>query len=104
MQLDHAALIINRACGPVSDSLSHIVDIDIIAEDLARAAVLQGNRRAGKPDIGRVRQTVADNSGGPLYQLGGFLALCIFDHFDFFGQAVLAAVCLICHDDDVPAL
>ena len=51
LQVDDSALIVNRAGSTILHRLGHVVDVDIVAEHLSGAAVLGGNRSAGKADV-----------------------------------------------------
>ena len=39
-QLQNTALIINRACSPILDSLCHVINIDIVTKDRSGIAIL----------------------------------------------------------------
>ena len=39
-QFDHTTFIIDRSCGTIIDSLSHIIHINIITKDFARVSIL----------------------------------------------------------------
>ena len=61
-QLDNATLVINRTGSSILNSLGHVVNIDIITEDLTGTSVLHGKRSTRKSDVGSVRKTVANDS------------------------------------------
>ena len=61
--MDHAAFIKHRAGSAIFDSLGHIVNVDIITENLAGVAVLLRNRSTGKTDKCGIGETVADDPG-----------------------------------------
>ena len=96
LQLDYPALVVDGACGAVVDGLRHIVDVDVVAEDFARVAVLVRDGRAGEADVRGIGQRVADFPGSADVDIS--LGVNLFLH------PVLAAVCLVGHDDDVPAV
>ena len=96
LELDDAALVVDRASRVVLDRLGHVVDVDVVAEHLARGAVLLADGGAGESDVRCVGQRLPDQqsaSGVPVAL--GVVALL---------QAVLAAVSLVAHNDDVATL
>ena len=51
MKCNNPTLVINRFCRFIFHRLGHIVNIDIVTEDLASIPVFEGNGRAGKANI-----------------------------------------------------
>ena len=97
MEVDDAALVEDRARGAVLDGLRHVVDVDVVAEDLARRAVLLRNRGPREADVGGIRQGVA-------HQPRRSRAHTPRARVDVLLQPVLAAVRLVDHHHDVAAL
>ena len=85
-ELGEAALVVDGHCGPVLHRAPDVVDADVVAEDGAGVGVLQFDGRAGEADERRVGERVAHVAGEAVYEV------------------VLAAVRLVCDDDDVAAL
>ena len=59
VQLRQPALVVDRHRRLVVHGVLDVVDRDVIAEDAARVAILQRDRRAGEADERRLRQRVA---------------------------------------------
>ena len=104
LQVDDAALIVDRAGRAVLHRLGHVVNVDVIAEHLPRAPVFGGDRGAREPDVGRVGQAVADDAGGADGGADLQLALVVLARDDFLGQAVLPPMGLIRQNHDVATL
>ena len=49
-EVEHAALVIDGTCGAILDGLCHVVDVDVVAEDLLRVAVAIGKWGAREAD------------------------------------------------------
>ena len=104
LQMHNPAFVVHRPRGAVLYGLGHIVDIDVVAEDLPGVPILGGNRRSGKANEGGVGKRVPDDSGITNYNSGLLLAGFVFAHDDSLIKPILAAVGLVRHDHDVPAL
>ena len=92
--LGHPAFVVDRHGRPVLDRLCDVIDVDILAEDRLGVRADQRDRRAGKADMNRVRQRLAQVMGEPVPGLPGF-------GVDFRLEPVLAPVRLIREDDHV---
>ena len=103
LEVDDTAFIVDRAGGAVLHRLGHVVDIDVVAEDLPGAAILGGNGRAGKADVCSSRQAVADDPRRADYGLDLQLALVVLPGDHLFREAVLSPVGFVCHDHNIPA-
>ena len=104
LKMDDPALIVNRSGCTVFNRLRHIINIDIITKYFTGAAILRRDRCTGETDVCSVRKTVPDNTGSANDGLRFHLAVFLLTDHNFLCQSVLAAVCFICHDDDIPAL
>ena len=104
LKMNDPALIVNRSGRTVLNRLCHIINIDIITEHFTGAAILRRDRRTGKTDVCSVRKAVPDNTGSANDGLRFHLAVFLLPNHNFLCQSVLAAMRLICHDDDIPAL
>ena len=102
IELDDAAFVIDGARRAVLHCLRHVVNVDVVAEDFDRAAVLARNRRSRKADVARVREAVADNPGSPDRKTVESVSLLVTQNFGLFGKPVMPPVRLVRHDDDVP--
>ena len=102
--MDNTAFIINRECCSILDSLSHIVDVDIISKHFPSAAILGGNRCAGKTNVCSIWQAVPNNAGCANGSRDLKFSIFLFLGNHFFCQTILASMCFICHYHDVPAL
>ena len=104
LQVDDAALVVDRAGGPVLYRLGHIVNVDIIAKYFPGAAVFRGNRSAGKPNVCSIGQAVPDDAGSADGGVDLQLALLVLPGDHLLRQAVLSPVGLVRHDYDVAPL
>ena len=102
MQFHDTAFIINRAGCPILDSLRHIINVDIVTENSTGIMIPGGNRCAGKPDKGCIRQAVTNDAGSADDPSGFLFTLFVRYHLDPFSQSVLTAVRFVCHNDDIP--
>ena len=75
--------------------MSHVIDVDVVAEDFTGAFVFGGDRGSGKADIGCVGKAVADLSCGAN---GDFSVSCV----NFCCESILAAVGFVGDEDNVP--
>ena len=95
VEVDDAAFVVDGAGCAIFDRLSHVVDVDVVAENFAGAFVFGGDGGSGEADVGCVGEAVTDFSCG---SDGYFSGLCV----DFFVESVLAAMSFVGDDDDVP--
>ena len=96
LQVDDAALIIDRHSGVVENALGHVVNINAVTEDFDGVAVFQCHRSTREADERGIRQ-------GVVYQSGGTDTHLTCHRIHFFFEAVLATMCLVAHHDDVAA-
>ena len=61
-QMHHAALVVDGPRRAVLNGLRHVIDVDVVAEHLARRPVALVYRRAREPDESRVRKRVVDDT------------------------------------------
>ena len=97
LQLCDPALVVDAHSRAILYRPRHIVDINVVAKDRACIAVSFFNRRPGKPDIGRIRQTVVHIFCIAILDFGGLAVL--LHHIGV--KAILAAVRFIRHDNDI---
>ena len=95
VQMNHAAFVKDRACCAIFHSLSHIVNVDIVTENLAGVAVFLRNRSTCKTNKCCIWETVPNDPGGSDVD---FTVL-----IDFF-KAVLSPVSFIGHNHDIAPL
>ena len=62
--MNHAAFVKDRACCTIFHSLSHIVNVDIVTENLTGVAIFLGDRSSGKADKCGIGETVTNDPGG----------------------------------------
>ena len=96
LECDDAALVEHGSSCVVLYCLSHVVDVNIIAENLASRSIFGRNRGTGKADESRIRKGTADEQRGARV----LLAVTVV----FLLEPVLPAVRFIYHHDDVLAL
>ena len=96
VQGHNAALVVDRDRRLVLHRLGHVVDVDVAAEHLLGVPAVECNRRAGKADVGGVRQGVAHLLCSPYRHRAVVL--------DGLSETVLAAVGFVDHHHDVAAI
>ena len=104
LKMNYSALIVNRSGRTVLNRLRHIINIDIITEHFTGAAIFRRDWCTGETYVCSVRKAVPDNTGSANDGLRFHLAVFLLPNHNFLCQSVLAAVRLICHDDNIPAL
>ena len=95
VEVHHAALVVDGAGGAVVHRLTHVVDVDVVAEHLLRVSVTVADRRAREADKRGAWQGFA-------HLLAEALLHCQALHVPVL-IAVLRAVGLVGHHDDVAA-
>ena len=95
-EVEHAALVIDGTRGAILDGLRHVVDVDVVAKNLLRVAVAVGKRGAREADERSVGQGFAHLEAEALLHAEVAVVPMLV--------AILAAVCLVGHDDDVAAV
>ena len=100
-QLHHTALIVDRSRRAILHRLCHIVDVDIVAEHLARTAILCRDRRPRKADIRHIRQTVPNDTRRADHAFCDFLPFLIVRKTNPLRQTILPTVRLIRHHDNI---
>ncbi len=104
LQLYNTAFIIDGSGCAILDCLRHIINIYVITEHFTGAAVFGRDGRAGKSNVGSVRQTVSDDSCRTNYTLCDFFALIILRYFYLLSQTVLSTVGFVCHNHNVSSV
>ena len=95
VQMDHSTFVKDRTCCAIFHSLSHIVNVDIVTENLAGVAVFLRDWSSGKTDKCGIGETVADNPG------------CTNMNFAIlvdFLKTILSPVGFICHHHNIAPL
>ena len=102
-QVNHTALIVDGSGRAIFNCLSHIIDVDVITEDLSCTAVFCGDRCSGESNVGRIRKRVSYNAGSADngFRLDFAVAL-LLDH-NLLIETILPTMRFICHHDNVPA-
>ena len=93
-QLDYTALIIDRSRSAILYSLRHVINIDIVAENLTGISILCSYRCSGKPNKCSIWKAVTNDTRRSNLYLSSL-------GVNFFLQSVLATMRLIGHNDDV---
>ena len=101
-KFDNPAFIVYRAGCSVFHRLSHIVNIDVVAEYFSGTSVSSGNRSAGKTYITRIGKTVPNNTGSAYNSFCDFLSGLIFCYFNLLGKSVLSSMSFISHNNYIP--
>ena len=100
-KLDDAAFVVDRKSRPVFHGAGHVVDVDIVPENFARASVAFRDRRARKANIGRVRQAIAHTPRGADDAFRILPPVLVRRRLVPLGESVLTAVRFVRHDDDI---
>ena len=95
VQMDHSTFVKYRSGSAIFHSLSHIVNVNIVTENLAGVAVFLGDRSTGKTDKCCIGETVPDDPGSSDVNFSVLI--------DFF-KAVLSPVSFIGHHHDIAPL
>ena len=101
LEFDNTAFVINRTGCSIFNSLSHIINVNVVTEYFDSAAVFAGNWSSCKTDITCVWKTVADYAGCSDCAVSNKVALFVTAGFDFLCKSILSAVSFICHYDDI---
>ena len=104
IKFDNSAFIINRAGCAIFNSLSHIIDVNIITEHFTSAAVFRRNRSSSKSDVCSIRQAVTNDTGSTNYTLCNFFAFIVLGHFNSFSQTILTTMSFVSHYYDISTL
>ena len=94
VNLRQARLIINRHGGAIIDCLLDIIHRDILTKDRLGIPVILRDRRSRKRKERRIGQPVTQGLGKPVFYRSRFA-------IEFSLESILAAVRLICNDNDV---
>ena len=102
-QVNHTTLVVDGSGRTVFNCLCHIIDVDVITEDLSCTAVFRGDWCSSESNVGRIRKRVSYNAGSAYngFRLN-FAVVLLLDH-NLLIETILPAMCFICHHDNVPA-
>ena len=102
-QVNNAAFVVDGSGRAIFNCLSHIIDVDVITEDLSCTAVFCGDRCSGESNVGRIRKRVSYNAGSADngFRLD-FAVVLLLDH-NLLIETILPTMRFISHHDNVPA-
>ena len=102
-QVNHTALVVDGSGRAIFNCLCHIIDVDVITEDLSCTAVFCGDRCSGESNVGRIRKRVSYNAGSADngFRLD-FAVVLLLDH-NLLIETILPTMRFISHHDNVPA-
>ena len=103
-QVNHTTLVVDGSGRAVFNCLCHIIDVDVITEDLSCTAVFCGDRCSGESNVGRIRKRVSYNAGSADngFRLD-FAVVLLLDH-NLLIETILPTMRFISHHDNVPTL
>ena len=100
-QMNHTTFIIDRTGSSILDSLGHIIDIDIVAENLPGVPILGGNGCPCKANERSIGECIADDARITNNDTSFFFTFVVLANNNAFVKAILPAVCLVRHDNDI---
>ena len=102
-QVNNAAFVIDGSCSSVFNCLCHIIDVDVITEDLSCTAVFCGDWCSSESNVGRIRKRVPYNAGGAYNGFRLDFAVILLLDYHLLIETILPTMRFICHHDNVPA-
>ena len=101
--MNNAAFVIDRSCCTVFNRLCHVIDVDVITEDFACAAIFCRNWCSGEANVGRVGKRIPYDAGSANNGFClDFAVVLLLDH-NLFIETVLPTMRFVSHHDDIPA-
>ena len=103
-QVNHTALVVDGSGRAIFNCLSHIIDVDVITEDLSCTAVFCGDRCSGESNVGRIRKRVSYNAGSADNGFRLDFAVVLLLNHNLLIETILPTMRFISHHDNVPTL